>query len=99
MPLHNFTHSNDTALGLLNHASVQFFPCLTLSWHTLIIFRIYFIETKLDFVSFDGKNLQRRCEFAGEGEPVFLIQNSYESGSMSESQQGPEISDVISSKR
>ena len=49
-----------------NHSSVQFFPCLTLSWHTLIIFMIYIIKTKLDFVSFDDKNLQRRRKFVGE---------------------------------
>ena len=33
------------------------FPRLTLSWHTLIIFRICVTQTKLDFVSFDDKNL------------------------------------------
>ena len=42
--------------------------------YTLIIFRIYVIETKLDFVSFDDKNLQRRREFVSESE--FPIQNS-----------------------
>ena len=47
MPQHNFTQ----------------YTCLTLSWHTLIIFRIYVIEIKLDFVSFDDKNLQRRGKF------------------------------------
>ena len=51
------------------------FPCLTLSWHTLIIFRIYVIETKLDFVSFDDKNLQRRHKFVVERD--FPTQNSY----------------------
>ena len=45
---------------ILNHSSIQFFPCLFLSWQTLIIFRIYVIETKLEFVSNDDKNLQRR---------------------------------------
>ena len=49
-----------------NNLSVQFFPCLTLSWQTLIIFRIYIIKTKLNFVSFDDKNLQRRRKFVGE---------------------------------
>ena len=53
-------------------------PRVTLSWQTLIIFRIYFIDTKLDFVSFDVKNLQRRCTFAGERD--FPIQNSYMAG-------------------
>ena len=33
------------------------------------------METKLDFVSFDDKNLQIRLEFVGEC--VFPIQNSY----------------------
>ena len=42
------------------------FSCLTLPWHTSIIFRIHVIKNKLDFVSFDDKNLQRRREFAGE---------------------------------
>ena len=36
---------------------------------------MYVIETKLDFVSFDDKNLQRRREFVGESD--FPIQNSY----------------------
>ena len=50
------------------------------------------IETKLDFVSFDDKN--RRRKFVSERD--FLIQKLlYWSGSMSESQQGPEICDVI----
>ena len=46
-----------------------------MSWHTLIIFRIYVIETKLEFVSIDNKNLQRRRKFVGKGD--FPIQNSY----------------------
>ena len=46
-----------------------------LSWHTLISFRIHAIETKLDFVSFDDKNLQKRRKFVGERD--FPIQNSY----------------------
>ena len=59
------------------------------------------METKLDFVSFDGKNLQRRqnslanVPFLGLSHTKLL----YWSGSMSESQQGPEICDVISAKR
>ena len=36
---------------------------------------IYIIETKLDFVSFNDKNLQRRRKFVGERD--FPIQNSY----------------------
>ena len=51
------------------------FPCLTLSWHALIIFRIFIIETKLDFVSLIDKNLQRRRKFVAERD--FLILNSY----------------------
>ena len=52
----------------------------------------------LDFVSFDDKNLQRWRKFVGEHD--FLTQNSYTwSGSMSESQRGPEICDIISAKR
>ena len=59
------------------------------------------METKLDFVSFDGKNLQRQQKslanvpFPGLSHTKLL----YWSGSMSESQQGPEICDVISAKR
>ena len=48
---------------------------------------VYVIETKLDFVSFDDKNHQRRRQFVGERNTKFL----YWSGSMSESKQGPEI--------
>ena len=55
-------------------------------------FGIYFIENKLDFVSFDDKNLQRRRKFVGERDFPADI-------SMSESQQGPGICDVISAKR
>ena len=32
------------ACGYFNHSSVQFLPCLTLSWHTLIIFRQYMLS-------------------------------------------------------
>ena len=66
-----------------------------LSWHALIIFRIYDIEVKLDSVSYNrDKNLQRRRKFVGERD--FPIQTW--SSSMSESQQGPEICDVINAK-
>ena len=59
-------------------------------------FRVYVIETKLDFVSFDDKNLQRRRKI---GERDFPRQTSSDrSGSMSESQQGLEICHVISVK-
>ena len=55
-------------------------------------FGVYFIENKLDFVSFDDKNLQRRRKFVGERDfPADF--------SMSESQQGPGICDVVSAKR
>ena len=50
------------------------FPCLTLSWHALMIFRIFIIETKLDFVSFNDKHLQRRRKFVAERD--FQILNS-----------------------
>ena len=43
--------------------------------HALIIFRIFIIETKLDFVSFNDKNLQRRRKFVAERD--FSILNSY----------------------
>ena len=60
-------------------------------------FRVYVIETKLDFVSIDDKNLQRRRKIVGERD--FPRQTSSDrSGSMSESQQGPEICDVINAK-
>ena len=58
-------------------------------------FRVYVIETKLDFVSFADKNIQRRRKIVGERD--FPRQTSSDkSGSMSESQQGPEICHVIS---
>ena len=41
----------------------------------LIIFKIYIIEAKLGFSSFNDKNLQRRQKFVGERD--FPIQNSY----------------------
>ena len=69
MPWHNFTHSNDTALGIKSLICTVFravFPGLTLLLHSLIIFRVYVIETKLDFVSFDDKNLQTGRNFAGK---------------------------------
>ena len=65
----NFTQSNEIII------CVQRFPPLTLSWHTLTFFRIYVIETKKDFVSFDHKNLQRRRKFVGERD--FPVQTSY----------------------
>ena len=46
-----------------------------LSWHALIIFRIYVVETKLDFVSLDIKKLQRRQKFVSDCD--FPLQNSY----------------------
>ena len=50
------------------------------------------------FVSFNDKHLQRRRKFVTERD--FPILDSYTwSGLMSESQQGPEICDVISRKR
>ena len=67
----------------------SFCPRLTLSWQALIIFRTFIIETKLDFVSFNDKHLQRRPNNK-------LL---HWSGLMSESQQGPEICNVISRKR
>ena len=46
-----------------------------MSWHALIIFRIYVIETKLDIVSVDDKNLKRRRKVVGQRD--FPTQNSY----------------------
>ena len=67
-----------------------------LSWHALMIFRIYVIEIKLHSVSYNrDKNLQRRRNLVGERD--FPIQNSY-TGQVSESQQGPEICDIINAK-
>ena len=59
----------------------------------MIFFRIFIIETKLDFVSL------RPRKFVAERD--FPILNSYTGQvfKMSESQQGPEICDVISGKR
>ena len=53
----------------------SFFLRLKVSWHALIIFRIFVIETKLDFVSFNDKHLQRRRKFVAERD--FPILNSY----------------------
>ena len=57
------------------------------------------METKLDFVSFNDKHLHRRRKFVAERD--FPVLNSYTGRvfKMSESQQGPEIYDVISGKR
>ena len=41
----------------------------------LIIFRIYFIETKLNFVSLDDKNVEGRRKIVGERD--FSLQSSY----------------------
>ena len=43
--------------------------------HALIIFRIFIIETKLDFVSFNDTNLQRPRKFVAQRD--FPILNSY----------------------
>ena len=61
-------------VGYSSHSSLQYFPRLILSWLTLIILRLYVINSRLDFVSFDNKNLQRQCKFAGEHD--FPVQNS-----------------------
>ena len=64
--MHRFMKSFKAVLSmhfLVKCRNIILLTCLTLSWHTLIIFRIYVIETKLDFVSFDDKNLQRRRKF------------------------------------
>ena len=62
-----------------------------------IIFKIYIIETKLDFVSFNDNlkilKILKTQKFVGERD--FPIQNS----KMFEAQQAPEIRDVISAKR
>ena len=83
-----------------NHSSV----CTGFFMFNLVLahvnnFGIYFIENKLDFVSFDDKNPQRGRKFVGERDfPTdFHLLNG--SSSMSESQQGPGICDVISAKR
>ena len=89
--MHRFTHSYEallsthfniilpTALGrrIRNKTThlYSFFPRLTLSWHELIIFRIFIIETKVDFVSFNDKHLQRRRKFVAERD--FSVLNSY----------------------
>ena len=52
---------------------------------------IYIIENKLDFVYFEDKNRWRTR--------LSHTKLLYWSGSMFESQQGPEICDVISAKR
>ena len=75
--MHRFMHSYEALFSthFNNHSSVQFFPRLTLSWHELIIFRIFIIETKVDFVSFNNKHLQRRRKFVAKRD--FPILNSY----------------------
>ena len=62
---------NDTAI--MKKSSVQVFPYLTLSWHTLILFRIYVIENKMDFVSFDHTNRQREVNSGAPNENI--VQN------------------------
>ena len=70
-----------------------------LSWHALIIFRIYVIEIKLDSVSYNrDKNLQRRRRLICWRTWLSHTKLLYWSSSMSESQQGPEICDVINAK-
>ena len=66
--------SNDTAEEIKSFVCTVF-PCLTLSWQTLIILRIYFIETKLNFVSLGDKNVQGRRKIVGERD--FSLQSSY----------------------
>ena len=98
LPTAKFAVGKMTPHKKYKHSSVPFFPRLTLSWHELIIFRIFIIETKVDFVSFNDKHLQRRRKFVAERD--FPILNSYTGQVfMSESQQGSEICDVISRKR
>ena len=55
-------------------------------------FGIYLIENKLDFVSFDDKNLERRSKFVGERDFPADFQCPSHS-------RDPEICDVISAKR
>ena len=63
----------------------------------LIIFKMYIIETKPDFVFFDDKKLQRQGKFVGKRD--FPIQNSYTGGVQCLSHSaGPEICDIISAK-
>ena len=71
-----FTHStNDTHIrNKITHLYNNYFPRLILSWLTLIILRLYIINSRLDFVSFDIENLQRQYKFAGEHD--FPAQNS-----------------------
>ena len=75
--MHRFTHSYEALLSthfniilptalrrrIRNKTTHLFFPRLTLSWQALIIFGIFIIETKLDFVSFNDKHLQKRRKF------------------------------------
>ena len=48
---------------------------VALAHHDYFLDTVCVIETKLDFVSFDNKNLQRQQKFAGQRD--FHIQNSY----------------------
>ena len=57
------------------HKKTHDHPRLTLSWQALIIFRIFIIETKLDFVSSNDKHLPRRRKFVAERD--FPKLNSY----------------------
>ena len=89
--MHRFTHSYEALLsthfniilptalrrrmGNKTTHLYSFFKGLTRSWHALIIFGIFIIETKMDFVSFNDKHLQRWRKFVAE--PDFPIPNSY----------------------
>ena len=58
-----------------NYSSVQFFPCLMLSWHALIIFRIYVIEKSWILFLKMVKIFKDDENFFGEHD--FSIQSSY----------------------
>ena len=108
--MHRFTHSYEALLsthfniilptalwrriGIKTTHLYSFFLRLKLSWHALIVFRIFIIETKLDFVSFNDKHLQRRRKFVAERD--FSTKLLHSLVLTSKSQQGPEICDVIS---
>ena len=65
--------SDDTAVRNKITYLYSFFPCLTLSLHVLIIFKIYIIEIKLDFVSFNVKEKV----FKGDGNLLANVTFSY----------------------
>ena len=81
----------------ITHLYSVFRECLSLSWHALIVFKICIIETKRILLLLTIKIFKDDGNLLAN--VTFHTKLLNWSGSMSESQQGPEICDVISAKR